>query len=79
HVFFAPRAHSRDACNECHTFSETEYLDIFKLKRGDEKAEAGKIFYQTAPMRMDECMSCHAVAAHEAATTASESCGSCHR
>lgn len=30
HVLFAPVAHSRDLCNQCHNFSEKKYLELFK-------------------------------------------------
>ena len=82
HVFFAPRAHSRDACNECHTFSDEEYMHLFKLNKQTEPEDpeqAAQIFYQSVPMSMAECLACHAVPAHLNTTTASESCGTCHR
>ncbi len=78
HVFFSPRAHSRDACNECHAFSEEKYLEIFKLHK-HMAGEADKVFYQTATLSMSECISCHVIPEHKSATTAGESCGTCHR
>lgn len=78
HVFFSPRAHSLDGCNQCHTFSQAEYLNIFGLQEQPD-TQNGSLFYQAVPMNMDDCMRCHAIAAHKAGSSAGEACGSCHR
>ncbi len=47
HVLFAPAAHSRDMCNQCHNFSEEKYLEIFKASR--EAADLQKNSEQAKP------------------------------
>lgn len=111
HVLFAPAAHSRDMCNQCHNFSEEKYLELFKTSRqAAAGAQSGKeqtpgqpevgqpeamqkldgqispigrheqdLLYQPKPLSMQECMSCHAIAAHLKNTTANNSCSTCHK
>lgn len=115
HVLFAPTAHSRDMCNQCHNFSEEKYQKFFKAsqqfaagaKAGQKQATPGQVkseqpvqedfgraedahpahigqkeqalLYQPKPLSMQECMSCHAIAAHLKSTTANNSCSTCHK
>ena len=79
HVFFSPRAHSLDSCNQCHSFSEKEYMAMFKLENHSSGGANPEVFYEAKPMNMSECLSCHQIKAHLETTSAGESCGTCHR
>ena len=82
HVFFSDQAHSRDTCNQCHTFSPEEYLTIFKMRAIEQKqtdSEKKALFYQANPMTMAECESCHAISAHIKSTSAGTACDTCHK
>ena len=79
HVFFSPHAHSLDSCNQCHSFSEKEYMAMFKLEKKSSNGANPEIFYEARPMSMSECLRCHQIEAHLETTLAGKSCGTCHR
>lgn len=79
HVFFATRAHSLDSCNQCHAFSQEEYMAIFNLEKNTAQNTNNEVFYQAKPLNMSDCLSCHQIEAHLRTTTASGSCATCHR
>ena len=79
HVFFAPRAHNLDSCNQCHAFSQEEYMSMFNLDKRTVPDTNSQIFFQTKPLDMSDCLSCHQIKAHMNTTTASEACSTCHR
>lgn len=80
HIFFSPRAHSLDECNQCHGFSQDEYLAMFKLEEiTDTKDDEMQVFFEARVMSMAECLSCHTIEAHLDMTGAGEACATCHK
>ncbi len=80
YVLYAPMAHSRDNCNQCHHFDNTSYLNKLGIKEQEHiKGNASSYIYKITPQSMSECQSCHSIPAHSRSTTAGNSCGSCHK